>query len=104
MPGEEDAQPHPKLTTPTSVYLPFSGTVRGPPLSPWQVSVSFDQAHNLIFELVVPNAPLHFESEPASTFTIVSFKPHCCGCFGRGSLGPYPMVPPHPEMVEAVPL
>ena len=27
--------------------------MRGPPLSPWQVSVSFDQAHSLIVELEV---------------------------------------------------
>ena len=35
----------------TMNYQPFSGTVRGPPLSPWQASVSFAKAHSLIFEL-----------------------------------------------------
>ena len=33
--------------------------MRGPPLSPWQVSVSLDQAHSLIVELEVNK----FESE-----------------------------------------
>ena len=28
---------------------PFSGTARGPPLSPWQVSVPFAQAQSFIF-------------------------------------------------------
>ena len=31
-----------KLTTVLSIFLPFSATVRGPPLSPWQVSVPWE--------------------------------------------------------------
>ena len=43
--------------------------MRGPPLSPWQVSVSFDQAHNLIVELEKVNM---FESLKVGTIKNVN--------------------------------
>ena len=101
-----------------NVVLPFSATVSGPPLSPWQESVPLAQAQSRLKRLHIlfvvfrcntdvveeesPKKSLHFLSEVLRMLTMVSFRPHCPGCL-TGLRGVYALVPPHPDIVEALP-
>ena len=49
-----------------------------------------------------PKKSLHFLSEVLRMLTMVSFRPHCPGCL-TGLSGVYALVPPHPDIVEALP-
>ena len=49
-----------------------------------------------------PKKSLHFLSEVLRILTMVSFRPHCPGCL-TGLRGVYALVPPHPDIVEALP-
>merc|ERR1712004_19886 len=48
------AQPSPQLTTPTRscLFVPLFFTVKGPPLSPWQLSFPVAPAHSICSEIL----------------------------------------------------